>query len=196
LKEYGIMKQWLVLAGFAVILSGLVGCQGPLSKKSGVDVIIEGGGKFPEFLVGRWKDAKKGWEFVFEPDGTISSAVIDSGFMAVVPSEGIATKPMRMDGKAVYELGQWKVQYSPDQRKLSVEVVVDFFHVDIGLHALEGYSTDWFVGPVSEDGTQWEAQWKSAPVYIALTPEPSELPVDPNDTIQTLLFEKVTENSN
>ena len=187
------MKQLLVLAGCVVVLAGLVGCQ---NANSGVDVIIEGGGKFPEFLVGRWKDEQKGWEFVFEPDGTISSAVIDSGFMAVVPSEGIATKPMKMDGKAVYELGRWTVQYSPNQRKLSVEVVVDFFHVDIGRDALEGYSLDWFVGPVSEDGTQWEAEWMSAPMFIALTPEPTELPVDPNDTIQTLLFEKVTENSN
>lgn len=187
------MKQLLVFVGCAVLLSGLGGCQGPLGKTSGVDVIIDGGGKFPEFIAGRWKDEKRGWEFVFEPDGTISSAVIDSGFMAVVPSEGIATKPMKMDGKAVYELGQWTVQYLPGQRKLSVEVVVDFFHVDIGPHALEGYSVDWFVGPVSEDGTQWEAQWMSAPVYIALTPEPTELPVDPNDTIETLLFEKVTE---
>ena len=190
------MKRLLVLLICGLSIFQLSGCQGPACNKSGVDVIIEGGGEFPEFLVGRWKDEKTGWEFVFEPDGTISSAVIDSGFMAVVPSEGIATKPMKMDGKAVYELGQWMVQYSPKQRKLSVEVVVDFFHVDIGRDALEGYSFDWFVGPVSEDWTQWEAEWMSAPMYIALTPEPTELPVDPNDTIQTLLFEKVTENSN
>ena len=190
------MKQLLVLAGIAVVFTGLVGCQGPLSKKSGVDVIIEGGGKFPKLLAGRWKDAKKGWEFVFEPDGTISSAVIDSGFMAVKPSEGTATKPMKMEGKAVYELGQWTVRYSPKERKLSVEVVVDFFHVDLGRDALEGYSTDSFVGPVSQDWTQWEAEWMSAPTLIALTPEPDVLPVDPNDTIQTLLFEKVTENGN
>jgi hypothetical protein len=190
------MRHLLVLAGFTVILSGLCGCQKPLSNTSGVDVIIEGGGGFPTLLAGHWKDAKKGWEFVFEPDGTISSAVIDSGFMVVKPSEGSATKPMKMDGKAVYELGQWTVQYAPNERKLSVEVVVDFFHVDIGRDALEGYSIDWFVGPVSEDWTQWEAEWKSAPMYIALTPEPDILPVDPNETIQMLLFEKVTENSN
>ena len=190
------MKYLLVLAGCAILLSGLAGCQGPAGDTSGVDVIIEGGGNFPASLVGKWKDKEKGWEFVFEPDGTISSAVIDSGFIAVVPREGIATKLMKMDGKAVYELGQWTVQYSPKQRQLAVEVFVEFFHIDIGRDALEGFSTDLFVGPVSEDWTKWEAEWMSTPKYIALTPEPTELPVDPNDTIQILLFEKVTENSN
>lgn len=190
------MKQLVVLVGCAVLLSVIGGCQSPAVNKSGVDVIIEGGGEFPQFLVGRWKDAQKGWEFVFEPDGTISSAVIDSGFMAVIPSRGIATRPMKMEGKAIYKLGQWTVQYAPDDRELAIEVVVEHFHVDVGRHALEGHSTDWFVGPISEDSKKWEAVWMSEPKYIAFTPEPKELPVDPNDTITELLFEKVDKEAN
>jgi hypothetical protein len=42
-----------------------------------VEVAVEGGGQFPEFLTGKWKADEGGWEFVFEPNGTISSAVIE-----------------------------------------------------------------------------------------------------------------------
>lgn len=182
------MKRLIVLFGCVFLLLG--GCQEPGLNKSGVEVIIEGDGEFPEFLVGRWKDEEKNWEFVFEPDGTISSAVIDRGFMPVVPAKGIARKPMRV-GEAIYRLGRWTVQYSPATRELAVEVVVDFFHIDIGHDWLEGHSTDWFVGTVSEDHQSWRAEWVSFPKYIAYTPEPGELSVDPNDTITQLLFKKV-----
>lgn len=188
------MKQLAVLAGCAVFLSGLAGCQRPAQTTppvSGVEVIVEGGGEFPQFLVGTWKADKHGWEFVFEPDGTISSAVIDSGFIRVTPGKRVATIPMKEEGKGIYKLGQWTVQYSPDDRELAVEVVVDHFHIDLGPHALEGHSTDWFIGPVSEDSQIWEAQWFNFPKYIALTPEPNELSVDPNDNPRdTLVFRK------
>jgi hypothetical protein len=193
-KENNIMKQIIVLFGCVFLLLG--GCQElSRNKKSGVKVIIEGGGEFPQLLAGRWKDEEKGWEFVFEPDGTISSAVIDSGFMPVVPAEKIAKKPLIV-GEAVYKLGQWTVQYTPDTRELGVEVIVDFFHVDIGKTWLEGHSTDSFVGTVSEDYQTWQAGWVSAPKYIAFTPEPNELPVDPNETLTELLFRKVADKSN
>ena len=99
------MKRFVILAFFAIMLIGLNGCK---SKGSGVNVIITGKGGFPEALVGRWKDNERGWEFVFEPDGTISSAVIDSGFIPVEPAKGIAKRPMRI-GEAVYKLGIWTV---------------------------------------------------------------------------------------
>ena len=184
------MKQLLVLTGCAIILSTIAGCQ---NADSGVNVIIEGDGRFPKSLAGTWKADKNRWEFVFEPDGTISSAVIDSGFIKVIPSKGVATIPTRKGGKAVYKLGQWTVQYSPGTRELAVEVVVDHFHIDMGPDWLEGNSSDWFIGTVSEDWQEWQARWISFPKYIAFTPEPGELPVDPNDTITELLFKKVAD---
>jgi len=185
IKQLVILIQCL----FFLVLSG---CGGPAGYHRGVDVIVTDGGQFPEHLAGRWKDEEKGWEFVFEPNGMISSAVIDSGFIEVIPAEGIASKPMKV-GKAVYKLGIWTVQYSPQNRELAIEVVVDDFHVDLGKDALEGSSTDFFCGPVTEDGQKWTAEWISFPKYIALTPEPTELPVDPNETITTLIFKKVTD---
>ncbi|HUW20940.1 MAG TPA: hypothetical protein VMW16_16690 [Sedimentisphaerales bacterium] len=187
------MKQLVALVGCAVFLMGLSGCR---SANPGVDVVVEGGGEFPQALVGRWQADKNQWEFVFEPDGTISSAVIDSGFIRVVPSRGTATVPTRMGGKAVYKLGRWTVSYSASSRELAVEVVVDFFHIDMGADWLEGNSTDLFAGPVSEDWQQWRAEWISFPKYIAFTPEPGELPVDPLDTVTELVFKKVAGQAN
>ncbi len=182
------MKQLLALAGCAIILSTIAGCQ---NADRGVDVIIEGGGKFPHSLVGTWKADESGWEFVFERDGTISSAVIDAGMVRVTPGKKVATVELKEGGKGTYKLGQWTVQYSPHSRELAVEVVVDYFHLDMKTFGLKGHSTDWFVGTVSEDGQRWEAEWFTFPKYIALTPEPGELADDPNlNPVATLVFQK------
>ncbi len=186
------MKQWVVLTSCVAVLLAIGGCQ---RTGSGVNVIIDGNENFPPSLAGRWKDREKNWEFVFEPDGTISSAVIDSGFISVVPAKGIAEQPMRV-GKAVFKLGRWTVKYSPDSRELAVEVVVDFFHVDIGKTWLEGHRTDWFIGTVSQDYQTWRADWISFPKFIAYIPKPMDLPVDPNDTVKELFFEKVPQGTN
>jgi hypothetical protein len=174
----------------------IIGCQSSI-RKPPVNVIIEGGDSFPNFLAGKWV-SDKGWEFVFEPNGVISSAVIDNGMVNVRPAtERIATIPMQMGGKGVYKLGQWTVQYSPDTRELAVEVVVEHFRLDMGSNALEGNSTDWFVGRVSEDWQVWEADWVSIPKYIALTPEPGELPVDAEDYPRgIIIFKKLPSQEN
>lgn len=186
------MRRLLILlvCGLSVLLL-LSGCQGSAANKSGVDVIVEGGGKFPQFLVGKWRPDDAGWEFVFEPDGTISSAMIDNGMLIVNPSERVATIPLKDGGVGTYELGQWTVQYSPSNRELSVQIVVDQLHLDMLSFGLLGRTDDLFVGPVSEDWQTWTAEWSTFPEYIALMPEPSELPFDPNDNPKgTLVFRK------
>ena len=126
------MKQLVILAGFAVLLLGLAGCQkanrgvDPAPPRGGVEVIIEGGGEFPEFLVGRWKADKYDWQFVFEPDGAISSAVISLGRVRMKPGE-ITTVPMKMGGKGVFEPGKWMVHYAPAARDLTVEISLKNF---------------------------------------------------------------------
>jgi len=190
------MKQLAVLVGCAISLLLLAGCQDGNEGNKAIDVIIKGGGKFPQFLVGRWRADNAGWEFVFEPGGTISSAVIDNGMLRVNPSERVATIPLKDGGVGIYELGQWTVQYSPESRELSVEIVVDHFHLDMLSYGLTGQTDDLFVGRVSEDLQTWTAEWSTFPEYIALTPEPSELPVDPNDNpIDTLVFRKQRETN-
>lgn len=178
----------MALAGCVVILSGFWGCQ---NADRGVKVMVEGDGQFPKSLVGRWRAEENGWEFVFRPDGTISSAVIDNGRIRVTPGKKVAVTRLEEAGKAVYKLGQWTVQYSPNNRELAVRVVVEHFRIGTNSQGLQGHSTDWFVGPVSEDSQSWVAERFTFPKHILLGPEPTEFPFDPNDNpIETLIFRK------
>ncbi len=185
------MKQLVVLVVCCVILLELIGCQSPAGNQSGVEVIIEGGGEFPEFLAGRWRGNRGAWEFVFEPDGSISSAVIGPGEVRIVPGRS-KTVAMKMGGKGIYEPGLWTVQYSPSGRELTVEVVMDHVHLEMGPDLLEGKRTDVFAGEVSEDGRIWRAEWFSFPDYIAYTPEPKRLAYEPEESfVGTIIFEKL-----
>ena len=182
------MKQWILFAVCAGLLWLGTGCQ---KVNKGVEVVIKDGGQFPEHLVGKWKADRGKWEFVFEPDGTISSAVIDSGVIRVRPDKKIATRTMRDGGKATYKLGQWTVQYSPAVRELAVKVVVEHYRIDMGTYGMQGNTTDWFTGTVSEDWQTWEANWFTFPKSVVFGDESMEFPFDPNDNpIYTVVFTK------
>jgi hypothetical protein len=186
------MRQLVVFVGFLVIMSGLGGCQ---NANSGIEVIIEGGGEFPESLAGVWRADKNGWEFVFEPDGKISSAVITLGRVRMKPGE-VTTVPMKMGGKGIYEPGEWMLYYIPVDRELMVKISLKNFHVELGKDSLEGKSTDIFNGPVSKDGKLWQVNWTSYFDYVAHTSQHPDFIIteDPNRGIsQTLIFQKVTE---
>ena len=185
------MRQLLILAGLAVVLSGFAGCQGP---NKGVEVIIDGGGKFPEFLVGTWKSDKQGWEFTFEPDGTISSARISFGRFRVVPGRK-TTLPIKAGGEGIAEPGPWLVSYSPDTRELMVQIVMDRIHVTMGEKVVEGNSKDVFIGTITEEGNAWQVVCTSFSNIAARTPlhpnfDLSEDPVYGRESILT--FEKAS----
>lgn len=185
------MKQ-LLMVGFALLLLSALGCQ----NNDLPEVIVAGEPQFPGFLAGRWRAYKAGWEFVLEPDGTITSAVIDNGLVQVDPRKKIAEAELAEEGKGVYHLGDWPVQYSPAERELSVEVVVDHFDLDMGDWKMEGHSRDLFVGPVSEDVEIWTAQWFSFTETRAFSKEKEgeEVIFGPGDSeslVDTLVFEKV-----
>jgi len=111
-----MMKQLLVLSicGLSVFLLG--SCRSSAGNKSGVEVIIDGDGQFPAFLVGRWKADKGGWEIVFEPDGTISSAVVSLGRAKMRPGQVTAAQ-MKMGGKGLFDTKKYpnyKLPFNPD----------------------------------------------------------------------------------
>ena len=155
-----MMKQLVIFLGSSIFILGLMGCQG-LSQadlpKSDVDVIVEGGEEFPETLAGTWKANEQGWEIVFEPNGVISSAVHTLGRIRMKPNQ-VTKMPMKGQGEGVFECGVWTVYYKPDNRELTVEIVVENFRAELGSGLLEGSSLDVFIGPVSEDGNTWWAE--------------------------------------
>jgi len=136
------------------------------SESKAMKVVVEGGGKFPEFLAGKWKGDDTQWEFVFEEDGRISSAVIEFGNIKLRPGK-TTTKPSRYGGKGVYTPGKWLVAYDTRQNILSVIIEVKHFYQDMKDSALEGSRTDILSGKVDANSGYWEAGWHSKQTYIA-----------------------------
>ncbi len=189
--EPKIMKKLLVLLGCAVLLFS--GCQEFSRNKNAVEVIIEGGGEFPQFLAGTWKADDYAWQFVFEPNGTISSAVIGMGEVEIIPGR-TATFPTISGGKAVFKPGLWTVHYDPQLRELTVEIVMDYIHFEMGPNLLEGKAKDLFIGKVSQDGKIWQADWFGFPDYMAYTSQTKRLTVTPEESFAgTLTFKKLQE---
>ncbi|MBN2514199.1 MAG: hypothetical protein JXB18_14770 [Sedimentisphaerales bacterium] len=177
-------KVLLSLIGFCF----LAGCQIG-QPKNAVKVFVNEDGKFPSFLVGRWVSNNEDWEFTFDEEGVITSAMISMGRVTIIPGQ-TTTVPMRMGGKGVYEPGEWTVTYTPSNHQLAVEVEMKQIRAEMGTHILEGSSRDIFVGVVSEEKNEWIADWVSIPHYTAFVPEPHELPVDPEDNAAEIVFKK------
>ena len=161
-----------------------------------VEVVIKGDGEFPEFLVGRWKADDYRWEFVFEPNGMISSMVLEMG-VEIIPGQ-TRTAPTRGGGEAIFEPGLWTVQYDPEFRELTVEIVMDNIHFEMGPRLLEGIRTDMFVGEVSEDGKIWRGDWFNFPDYIAHTstgPKRLTISQEEESYIGIITFRKIEEEN-
>jgi hypothetical protein len=163
-------------------------------EPGGMEVSIEGGdGQFPEFLVGKWKSDKHGWEFNFEPDGKISSAVVTMGRTRMEPGE-IRQVPMKMGKKGEFTPGKWEVYYDYDIRELMVRIVIEHFYMEIADDVLEGKTEDLLVGNISEDETTWEVAWKSFPDYVAHFPDKPDfkMAADPEWGVDyTITFSKI-----
>lgn len=190
------MKQFVLLLIYIFLTAALSGCQNSTVYEDGVEVTIDGIGQFPDFLVGTWKATEGGWEFVFEWDGKISSAIVSIGRAKLQPGRKI-TVPMQMGGKGVYKPGLWTVQYSHQQRELIVEIAIDRFRIELGDDVIEGRTRDFFVGSVSADGKSWFADRLSFPEYVVDTEKfhNYKLPFDPKDNPrESLLFQKVPES--
>jgi len=187
------MKRFVLLLFCVFPAVTFSGCQSPAGN--GVEVTIDGIGQFPDFLVGTWKAEEGDWEFVFGPDGKVSSAVASIGRVKLLPGR-TTTVPMQMGGKGVYKPGPWSVQYSHEQRELVVEIAIDSFRVELGNDVIEGRTRDFFVGSVSADGKFWWADRLSFPEYVVDTDKYHnyKLPFDQKDNPrESILFQKVSD---
>lgn len=193
------MKQLMLLLLYGLSVFSCSGCHGPAESLPAVEVVIDGDGQFPDFLVGTWKADSGGWEIVFEPDGTISSAVVSLG-VRMKPGE-VSVVANKGGGEGVFEPGQWTVQYSQEQRELIVEIVVAHFRTELrsplGVNIIQGQRRDFFVGTVSGDGQLWWTNRFSFPESVVDTKNyrDHKLTIDPNDNPpEGLLFQKVSKS--
>ncbi len=179
----------LLILGCAVTAAG---CNRPLKHQARpVQVMIEGGGEFPGSLAGKWKADRHGWEFVFEPDGQISAAVISLGRVPIIPGR-TTTLPTKSGDQGVFTPGPWTIHYDPATTELTVKITMDHIRVQMGDDILEGSSTDVFTGPISPEGV-WQAQWTTFTRYTAHTPEEPSFDLSTDETYgetQPLVFQR------
>ncbi len=186
-----MISKCILILSMGIALTG--GCSHSLNSQADpVEVVVEGD-ELPTFLAGRWQARQQAWEFQFEPDGRISSAIISLGRVRVVP--GKTTKmPTRSGSQAVFTPGQWTVHYAPSTRELTVKITMDHVRVEMAGNLVEGSSTDIFVGPVASSGRTWQPQWTTFTRYLGRTPEKKsfDLSTDPTyGEIKPLIFDKV-----
>lgn len=190
----GMKWKWALILSLWAMLSG--GCSRPWRDQAdNVQVIVEGGGALPSSLAGRWQAQQHGWEFEFEPDGRISSAVISLGRVRVVPGT-TTTMPTRSGDQAVFTPGPWTVLYAPSTRELTVKITMDHVRVEMAGNIVEGTSTDTFVGPIASTGRTWQAQWTTFTQYVAHTPDNASFNLSTDPTYgetKPLIFDKAAD---
>lgn len=181
-------KIWFMLVCLSATALTLTGCGGG-SDNEGVKAAVEGGGSFPEFLVGTWiADIQGGggqWRFVFTPDGRVSE-VVEIWQEVLHPNQ---TTDFNMpDGPSHITAGDFFVEYRPAKRELAVRIDLKDIHILFyGAFVLDANSSDYFTGPVSEDGNTWTAERISIFSF-------SDLPQDPNNLSpdeEPVVFKKV-----
>jgi len=187
------------LLACSCLLWGLCGCGngGQTSTRTdAVDVFIEGGGKFPSWLAGRWRGNSNNWEIVFEPDGRILSANHGIGGVLVRANHLTTVRDPDKQSENTFKAGQWSVHYLPDERELRVEIVLDEVHLEWGPLILNGKVKDYFVGKISEDGKVWQADWFTFPEYTTPGHESTVLAPKSDEVFAgTIIFEKVADES-
>ena len=157
------MKQLVVWAGCVVFLSVLAGCQSPAGNKSGVEVIIEDGGEFPQSLAGTWKAQASKWQITLAPDGNIVSLVNAIGSSMVI-AEGGVFEDGHVEGTFLgFVFGPCYTNYNPATRELGVTITLDDFYMQLPDEVFEAGMKYHITGPVSKDSSRWDAKLS---VYI------------------------------
>ncbi len=177
-----------------IAATALMGCQNPSAQpQRHQNVQVEGGGAFPPSLAGTWKADRDGWEFVIEPEGRISSAVISLGRVRVTPGES-ETLPTVEGGEGLFEPGEWTVHFDPDTGHLTVKIVMSHVRVGMAAAVLEGASTDTFTGPISPADDVWQVQWTNFSDYFLFMPDGTASELATDQTVgetHPLTFERV-----
>jgi len=136
-------------------------------------------------ITGTWKAQDSPWKIVISSDGTVSSAVIPMGEVEIKPNQ--TTKVEMKDGSfSTFKAGDCVVEYTPKVRELFVSIEMEKIHVKFLDNVIDGNSIDRFVGPVSQDGKFWMADW------ITIFDYGPRFSQEPNDIFaKPLVFQKI-----
>ena len=142
-----------------LLVSAVGGCPRAY-RDEGVSVVVDGGGRFPVALAGRWRADRDGWEFVLGPDGRIVSAVLSLGRVQMTPGQKVII-PTVSGGEGVFEPGEWTVYYEPETSELTIKIAMDHVRVEMGEAVLEGSTIDILSGAISAADETWQVQWSA-----------------------------------
>jgi hypothetical protein len=148
------MKRLVVLLVCSLIILPLGGCQ---HDKRTAKRNVETKGEFPAFLVGTWRaEDESGWEITFEPNGTISSAVIAFAKVKIRPNQ--TTKVHGHKGEpGIFEAGDCEAYYDQLSREMSVVIDMKHIYAEIGGGIIDGTAKYYIAGSISEEGEVWDA---------------------------------------
>ncbi len=177
------MNRTEILTIIVILLLSVTGCQDTAKQDrikydmtpGKVEVIVEGGGAFPDFLVGNWKGNKDQWGIAFAHDGSISEVRISLGSVKLVPSKKTIL-PTRDGGEAIYIPGDWTVVYMPKTHELAVRIMVSYINIGIGENSLIGKQEYTLEGTINEEGNIWETIVSDYPEFELLPTSPEDVP--------------------
>jgi hypothetical protein len=141
----------------------------PIAIKDSVPIDIAGGGPFPTYLAGVWRQAGQiEREFVISKDGHLLNMVLGLGRFRVWPNHETRV-PLIEHGEAFFIPGPWVAAYDPKKRELRIEIEISSFRMQAGAQLLEGSILESFIGTISADGKQWEVNYVALPKYDVVT---------------------------
>jgi len=166
------MKRLIVLLVCGLIVMCFAGCKSqsrnggvvtppyitPTPQKDGNEAAaaVEGGDAFPAFLVGTWRaEDESGWEITFEPNGTISSAVIAFGKVRIRPNQKTEVHG-RKGEPGIFEAGDCEAYYDQLSREMSVVIDMKRIYAEIGGGIIDGTAKYYIAGSISEEGEVWD----------------------------------------
>ena len=161
-------------AAFAAAVFSLAGCQ----------LTHRGISRIPSNLMGTWKTQDPAWQITLNQDGNIESVLIPMGQIIIKPNQ---TNTMQMiDGQiSIFETGDFETSFDPISNELFAKILISHLNIKIGDDYIEGSREDVFVGPLAEDGKQWNATWFQIFDYGP------RFPMDPDAAGVPVIFKKV-----
>ncbi len=180
------MKQLLMLLVFALcVLPELGGCREQVSYKNNVGDLSE----FPQFPAGTWKADKDGWELVFEPNGTISSAVIPLGRVRIRPNQTTKIQG-RLGEPGIFEAGDCVLEYGPESGKISITIDMKHIYAEISGGILDGTCEYFITGSIQKDRKTWEATVFSVLDLDVLKPDPNSASALPETIYLVMILDE------
>jgi hypothetical protein len=177
------MKRRLFNIIFCFMLGVLCGCQKTQKIQSiedGLDIEVLGGTTFPIELAGTWRCQENKWEIIIEENGTVSWVLNPLGGAWMEPGKKLEV-PMKMNRISTYDVGEWKAVYDHKTSFFTIEIIIPYFEIGMGMNTLHGDSVDIFSGRMDAEKEVWEAEWFSTATYIVSTKELGEHELDMSD---------------